>query len=129
MSRSYRSNHTHNLRVRLFIPFPPFPFIVINDHNASRAVAILFQAILFTLTIYKFILAVRDGWGDVPLIALLTRDATWAFCLLLCMSSFLTRPSGAKFIVYSGSYSSVGYAGHLVLYALHDPAYAGILFG
>ena len=54
----------------------------------SRGVAILFQAILFALTVYKFILAIRDGWGDVPLIVLLTRDGTWAFCLLFCMSSF-----------------------------------------
>jgi len=69
-------------------------------------VAILFQTILFLLTMYKFILAIRDGWGDVPLIVLLSRDGTWAFCLLL-----------------------FGYAGHLVLYALHDPDYAGVLFG
>jgi hypothetical protein len=48
----------------------------------------IFQALLFTVTIYKFVLAVRDGWGDVPLIVLLTRDGTWAFCLLFCTSSF-----------------------------------------
>jgi hypothetical protein len=43
---------------------------------------------LFTVTIYKFILALRDGWGDVALIVLLTRDGTWAFFLLFCVSSF-----------------------------------------
>jgi hypothetical protein len=59
-----------------------------DDHNASRAGAIIFQALLFAVTIYKFILAVRDGWGDVPLLVLLTRDGTWAFCLLFCTSSF-----------------------------------------
>jgi len=70
------------------------------------AAAILFQAMLFTVTIYKFILAVRDGWGDVALIVLLIRDGTWAFFLLF-----------------------FGYTGHVVLYALHDGAYAGILYG
>lgn len=69
------------------------------------AAAILFQAFLFMVTIYKFVLAVRSGWGDVPFIVLLTRDGTWAFCLL-----FFT------------------YAGHLILYGLHNPAYAGVLY-
>jgi len=67
--------------------------------------AIIFQAMLFTITLYKFILALRSGWGDVPLIVLLTRDGTWAFFLL-----FFT------------------YAGDLVLYALHNADYAGVLF-
>ena len=71
----------------------PFRFISsipihTDDHNASRAAAIIFQALLFAVTIYKFILAARDGWGDVPLLVLLTRDGTWAFCLLFCTSSF-----------------------------------------
>ena len=64
------------------------PSILIDDYDASRAAAIFFQALLFAVTIYKFILAVRDGWGDVPLLVLLTRDGTWAFCLLFCTSSF-----------------------------------------
>jgi len=68
--------------------------------------AIVFQAVLFLVTMYKFILAIRSGWGDVPLIVLLTRDGTWAFCLLF-----------------------FGYAGHLLLYALHNPNYAGVLYG
>lgn len=62
--------------------------VLTYDHDASRAAAIVFQAMLFTVTIYKFILAVRDGWGDVALIVLLIRDGTWAFCLLFCASSF-----------------------------------------
>ena len=60
----------------------------INQYpNASSAAAIVFQAFLFMVTIYKFVLAVRSGWGDVPLIVLLTRDGTWAFCVLFCTSS------------------------------------------
>jgi hypothetical protein len=88
MSRYLRSTHTYNLRVCHFVSYPPFPSILTDDHDAFRAAAIIFQAMLFTVTIYKFILAVRDGWGDVALIVLLTRDGTWAFCLLFCASSF-----------------------------------------
>ncbi|KAF8813837.1 hypothetical protein BYT27DRAFT_7180605 [Phlegmacium glaucopus] len=68
--------------------------------------AILFQAFLFVITLFKFVLAIRSGWGDVPLLILLTRDGTWAFFLLF-----------------------FAYGGHLVLYALHNPAYAGVLYG
>jgi hypothetical protein len=88
LSRCFRSTHTYNLRVRLFVSYPPSLPILINDHDASRAAAIIFQALLFAVTIYKFILAVRNGWADVPLVVLLTRDGTWAFCLLFCTSSF-----------------------------------------
>lgn len=71
-----------------FALFPSFPSVLTDDHDTSRAAAIIFQSMLFTVTIYKFILAVRDGWGDVALIVLLIRDGTWAFCLLFCASSF-----------------------------------------
>ncbi|KAF8160763.1 hypothetical protein B0H34DRAFT_351024 [Crassisporium funariophilum] len=68
--------------------------------------SIIFQSFLFAITSYKFILAARSGWGDVPLIVLLMRDGTWAFFLL--------------FIVYVGQIS---------LYALSNPAFSGILYG
>jgi len=42
----------------------------------------LFQTFLFAITFYKFIQAVRAGWSDVPLVALLMRDGTWAFFVL-----------------------------------------------
>ena len=81
--------HIHLQSTRtLFVSYPPFPSILTDDHDTSRGAAILFQALLFTVTIYKFILAVRDGWGDVALIVLLIRDGTWAFCLLFGASSF-----------------------------------------
>jgi len=57
-----------------------------SPRNAYRAAAIIFQAILFVVTLYKFVLALRSGWGDVPLIVLLTRDGTWAFFLLFSTS-------------------------------------------
>ena len=81
--------HAHLQSTRTpFRSYLPFSSTLIYDHYAFRGAAILFQAMLFAVTIYKFILAVRDGWGDVPLLVLLTRDGTWAFCLLFCTSSF-----------------------------------------
>ncbi|KIM45208.1 hypothetical protein M413DRAFT_334567 [Hebeloma cylindrosporum] len=66
---------------------------------------VIFQFLLFGLTLYKFIQAVRSGWGDVPLIMLLMRDGTWAFFLL----SFL-------------------YVGQIGLYAQPDSTFAGVLY-
>ncbi|KAJ7782777.1 hypothetical protein B0H16DRAFT_1494344 [Mycena metata] len=43
---------------------------------------LLFQTFLFALTAYKFVQAVREGWGDTPLLSLVMRDGTWAFFLL-----------------------------------------------
>jgi len=99
--------------VGLALSLPKFTYnnlcVVINAPRTLiiyAVAAILFQAMLFAATIYKFILAVRDGWGDVPLLVLLTRDGTWAFCLLF-----------------------FGYASYLALYSLQDPAYAGVMYG
>ncbi|KAL0955992.1 hypothetical protein HGRIS_002169 [Hohenbuehelia grisea] len=68
--------------------------------------SILFQIFLFGLTAYQFFVAVRSGWGNVPLIELLMRDGTWAFGLLFA-------------VVVAES----------CLYALSNHAYAGVLFG
>jgi hypothetical protein len=35
----------------------------------------------------------------------------------------------ANLVLCTRFHSLVGYAGHLMLYALQDPAYAGILYG
>lgn len=62
-----------------------FTWRATNRNNLiSRAAAVAFQFLLFGLTLYKFIQALRSGWGDVPLIILLVRDGTWAFFLLFC---------------------------------------------
>ncbi|KAF7375891.1 hypothetical protein MSAN_00003500 [Mycena sanguinolenta] len=46
---------------------------------------LLFQTFMFILTIIKFITAVREGWGDTPLVGLVMRDGTWAFFLLFAV--------------------------------------------
>ncbi|KAF9010562.1 hypothetical protein BDQ17DRAFT_1234447, partial [Cyathus striatus] len=66
----------------------------------------LYQTVLFLLTLFKFIQALRSGWGDVPLIVLLMRDGTWAFCLLFLL-----------------------YVGQLLIYELDSGAYTGALYG
>ncbi|KAF8200642.1 hypothetical protein BJ912DRAFT_573630 [Pholiota molesta] len=70
------------------------------------ASSIIFQFLLFGVTLFKFIQSVKSGWGDVPLIVLLMRDGTWAFFLLFCI-----------------------YVGQISLYGLRNPAYAGVLYG
>ncbi|RXW18129.1 hypothetical protein EST38_g7729 [Candolleomyces aberdarensis] len=46
---------------------------------------IAFQTILFGLTAWRFLEAVKAGWGNVPIIQLLMRDGTWAFILLFAI--------------------------------------------
>lgn len=73
------------LIIYAYVIFSRPPLSILTDRlYIYRGAAILFQAILFVITLYKFLLAIRSGWGDVPLIVLLTRDGTWAFFLLFC---------------------------------------------
>ena len=55
-----------------------------DQYHLFRAASVLFQFLLFGLTVYKFIQAARSGWGEIPLVLLLVRDGTWAFFLLFC---------------------------------------------
>ncbi|TFY54215.1 hypothetical protein EVG20_g9800 [Dentipellis fragilis] len=43
---------------------------------------LVFQTILFVLTLYKFIIACRNGWGHKPVMKLFIADGTWAFMIL-----------------------------------------------
>lgn len=67
---------------------------------------ILFQIYLFAVTSYKFVKAVKSGWGDTPIMVIVMRDGTWAFTLL-----FLLLVAEA------------------FLYGLAKDAYIGILYG
>ncbi|KAI9457485.1 hypothetical protein BJY52DRAFT_1086453, partial [Lactarius psammicola] len=49
-----------------------------------------FETVLFILTLFKFIAALRLGWGRTPVLYLLVRDGTWAFILIfatLCVNA------------------------------------------
>ncbi|KAI0289253.1 hypothetical protein BC826DRAFT_1032537 [Russula brevipes] len=49
-----------------------------------------FETALFSLTLIKFLIALRNGWGRTPVLHLLVRDGTWAFILIfvtLCVNA------------------------------------------
>ncbi|KAI9430444.1 hypothetical protein H4582DRAFT_1447529 [Lactarius indigo] len=56
-----------------------------------------FETILFILTLFKFIVALRSGWGRTPVLYLLVRDGTWAFILI-----FVTLCVNAAFYLSEG---------------------------
>ena len=46
------------------------------------AAFVSFESVLFILTLLKFLVALRSGWGRTPVVFLLVRDGTWAFILI-----------------------------------------------
>ena len=42
---------------------------------------IIFESVLFVLTMVKFYIALRDGWGQEPMISRFLKDGIWAFAL------------------------------------------------
>ncbi|CAK5282436.1 unnamed protein product [Mycena citricolor] len=46
---------------------------------------LIFQTVLFVLTAIRFVHAVRQGWGDSPLVELVMRDGAWAFAVLFAI--------------------------------------------
>ncbi len=74
---------------------------------------------------YKFLQALRSGWGHIPLVKLLMRDGTWAFFLLFCKPYFHLA---ALFLLIVSPAPSVLIVAQLSLYALSPHAYAGMLY-
>ncbi|KAG2008480.1 hypothetical protein CC2G_013910 [Coprinopsis cinerea AmutBmut pab1-1] len=72
----------------------------------AAGVPILFQTYLFGIIAWKFVLSIKEGWGDVPIMSIIMRDNTWAFTLL-----FLILIAEA------------------FLYGIAEDAYIGILYG
>ncbi|KAJ7188608.1 hypothetical protein C8R46DRAFT_26300 [Mycena filopes] len=70
------------------------------------AATILFQTFLFSLTAVKFVGAVREGWGDTPLLTVVFKDGVWAFVLIFAFV-----------------------AGYASLYGLKNKTFAGMLYG
>ena len=52
-----------------------------------------FETILFVLTLAKFLVALRDGWGRTSIVYLLVRDGTWAFILIFGLNPCLLSHS------------------------------------
>lgn len=61
------------------------------------AAFVSFESVLFILTLIKFLVALRSGWGRTPVVFLLVRDGTWAFILI-----FVTLCINAGFYVGEG---------------------------
>jgi len=84
-------------------------FCVVTEAPLIFALAaggpILFQIILFILTTISFVRAVREGYGDVPILLVVIRDGSWAFALL--------------FLILIGE---------LLLVSLASDAYSGFLY-
>lgn len=47
-----------------------------------RISSIVFEGVLFGLTVYKYRGATREGWGQRSLLNILVRDSVWAFALV-----------------------------------------------
>ncbi|KAJ6497738.1 hypothetical protein C8R45DRAFT_137901 [Mycena sanguinolenta] len=89
---------------------------------------LLFQTFLFILTAVKFITALREGWGDTPLVGLVMRDGTWAFFLLFTVVAADSALFGLKnhtfaSILFGWLLSVFSFSGYHVLLnldRLHD---------
>ncbi|KAJ8079888.1 hypothetical protein PM082_016713 [Marasmius tenuissimus] len=76
--------------------------------------AVIFQTLLFGLTLYKFLAGIREGWRDIPVVKLLMRDGTWAFFLLFIELVAEVSLYGPKNHAYAG----VLYAWLLTVYSV-----------
>ncbi|KAK1231777.1 hypothetical protein PQX77_005099 [Marasmius sp. AFHP31] len=105
--------------------------------------AVIFQTLLFGLTLYKFLAGVREGWRDIPIVKLLMRDGTWAFFLLFSKWTDLNFTSSRQTDIDLRYPSRVSLHYHLIpppcnqsveivaevsLYGLKNHAYAGVLY-
>ncbi|KAJ7188604.1 hypothetical protein C8R46DRAFT_878657 [Mycena filopes] len=50
------------------------------------------QTFLFSLTVFKFVQALRQGWGGAPLLGLVLRDGVWAFFLIFGVFTLSPHP-------------------------------------
>ncbi|KAF9564205.1 hypothetical protein CPC08DRAFT_273170 [Agrocybe pediades] len=79
--------------------------------------AIAFQAILFCLTIWKFVQNLRAGWHRIPLFILIVRDGTWAFLLLLAVQGtiFYFTQNAYRRLLYPWMWSICSFCGYRML--------------
>ncbi|KAF6765545.1 hypothetical protein DFP72DRAFT_998041 [Ephemerocybe angulata] len=91
----------------------------------AAGVPIAFQSFLFAFTIWKFIHAVKAGWGDVPIMKLLMRDGTWAFFLLFAMllaeaALYGFAPEAYTDLLYGWLNTAFAFCGYRILLNLHS---------
>jgi len=84
-----------------------------------------FETFLFVLTLFKFLIALRNGWGRTPVVYLLMRDGTWAFILIfvtLCVNAgfFLgAGDSAIAAVAFPWLLSIESFAGSRIVLNLH----------
>ncbi|TFK22093.1 hypothetical protein FA15DRAFT_51579 [Coprinopsis marcescibilis] len=96
-----------------------------NTFTIASATPIAVQALLFFLTAYKFAQAVRNGWGDVPLLRLLMRDGTWAFFLIFLVLVgegilFGFAPEAYTAVLYGWMNTVFAFCGYRILLNLNS---------
>jgi hypothetical protein len=60
----------------------PLDLLGYSHIGLYSAAFILFETVLFVLTLIKFLVALRNGWGRTSVVFILMRDGTWAFTLI-----------------------------------------------
>lgn len=88
-----------------------------------RIVSLIFETILFLLTLYKFFEAVWSGWGKRPVMKQFIGDGTWAYTLIFGMSPMVSRISAPANVL-----SPVAMLINSLLYKLVHTPLAGICF-
>ncbi|KDR67787.1 hypothetical protein GALMADRAFT_1061626 [Galerina marginata CBS 339.88] len=83
----------------------------------------LFQTVLFALTMHKFVQGVKDDWGEFPITKLLIRDGTWAFFLLFFvyvsqLSLYALPNDYSAEVLYSWILSLSSFCGYRILFNL-----------
>ncbi|KAJ7209685.1 hypothetical protein GGX14DRAFT_631518 [Mycena pura] len=94
--------------------------LLISGLTESQSRTAIIPNLLFGLTVYKFIHAVRNGWSDTPLVSLIMRDGTWAFFMLFAIlvgaaSLYSLKNHFFTGIVYGWLLSVFSFAGYRVL--------------
>ncbi|KAF4598135.1 hypothetical protein EYR38_006531 [Pleurotus pulmonarius] len=89
--------------------------------------SVLFQIILFLLTVVRFAIAVRSGWGRIPLVELIMRDGTWAFFVLVAIviaeaGLFGLENHALAGVLYGWLLTTFSFVGYRVLFNLQKVA-------
>lgn len=120
------SSHMLPRALRCGEPSSSFAFVfVFNGLIDTRLTSLFFQALLFSLTAYRFYYTMRAGWGDVPLMTLLMRDGTWAFLLLFRESNVMREYTPN---LKTNSPITVVYLGYAILLVIPHHFFSGILY-
>ncbi|KAF8882717.1 hypothetical protein BD779DRAFT_913203 [Infundibulicybe gibba] len=105
--------HVEYNHLCFIVDAPSILFIVL-------ASPIVMQSLLFMLTSWKFVSAIRAGWGHVPLVVLLMRDGTWAFFMLFvilvgeCLI-YSFRSDGYSSILYGWVLAAFSFSGYRII--------------